>query len=83
MQRGSHDLCRDRSRRQDYLTGCQVLLSLGVPSPASPTSASTSSAIQPYSTPSLPPHLTPAWPSYSALPAVCPASQFSFLQELN
>lgn len=60
---GSHDLCRDRSGRQDYLTGCQVLLSLGVLSPTSPTSASTSSAIQPCSTPSLPPHLTSPWPS--------------------
>jgi len=81
--RGSRDLHRDRSRGQGCLTGCQVLLSLCVHSPASPTSASTSSPIQPSSIPSLPLHLTPPRPSDSALPAVCPASQSSFLQELN
>lgn len=80
---GSRGLRRDRSGRQDCLTGSRVLLSLCAPSPASPTSASTSSAIQPRSISSPPPHLTPPRPSDSALPAVCPASQISFLQELN
>lgn len=78
---GSRDLRRDRSGRQDCLAGCQVLLSLCVCSPVTP--ASTSSAVQPRSIPSLPLHLTPPRPLDSALPALCPASQFSFLKELN
>lgn len=76
-----YDVCRDTSRRQDSLPGCQVLLSLFVPSPVSLTSTSTS-AIQ-----ILHPITAPSSDSFVALrfcpAAVCPVSQFRFFQELN